>query len=130
MSTTELLTDPGHTREDMRLMEAAVKTSIKHPEIPIPEAVIQAMPKVAGTILLKGSQREQLRAGALLLAFMQYNRSLNPPPEPQQPSRNNTINVGVNVANVSNTGRGLASQILARIGADGVPESVSGFDES
>lgn len=124
---TELLTDPGHTREDMRLMEQVVKRSTKNPEIPIPEAVIEAMPKVAGTILLKGQPREQIRAGALLLAFMNYNRSLNP--EPQQASRNNTINVGVNVANVSNTGRGLASQILARIGADGVPESVSGVDE-
>lgn len=126
---TEFLTDPGHTREDMRLMEAAVKRSIKHPEIPIPEAVIQAMSKVAGTILLKGNQREQLRAGALLLAFMEYNRSLNPP-EPRQPSRNNTISVGVNVANVSNTGRGLASQILARIGADGVPEITSDVGEA
>jgi hypothetical protein len=124
--TTELLTDPGHAREDMRLMEQAVKRSVKNPEIPIPPAIIEAMPKVAGTILLKGEPREQLRAGALLLAFMEYNKSLNPPEQQQQ--RSSTINVGVNVANVSNTGRGLASQILARIGTVGVSEITSGVD--
>ena len=129
MSTTELLTDPGHVRSDLQQMTAAVRQSTKNPEIPIPAAVIEAMPKVAGTILLKGGPREQLRAGQLLLAFMEYNKSLNPL-ETQQPARSSTINVGVNVANVSNTGRGLASQILARIGTDGVSESVSSFDES
>jgi len=97
MATTELLTDPGHAREDMRLMEAAVKRSVKNPEIPIPPAIIEAMPKVAGTILLKGEPREQLRAGALLLAFLEYNKSLNPPqPQQQQPT---VVNVGVNVDN-------------------------------
>ena len=95
--TTELLTDPGHTREDMRLMEQAVKRSVKNPEIPIPPAIIEAMPKVAGTILLKGEPREQLRAGALLLAFLEYNKSLNPP-EPQH-TPPTVVNVGVNVDN-------------------------------
>lgn len=95
--TTELLTDPGHVRQDMQLMEHTVKRSTKNPEIPIPEAVIAAMPKVAGAILLKGNQREQLRAGALLLSFMEYNKSLNPPqPQQQQPT---VVNVGVNVDN-------------------------------
>ena len=95
--TTELLTDTGHNREDMRLMEQAVDRSKKNPEILIPEAVIAAMPKVAGAILLKGNQREQLRAGALLLSFMEYNKSLNPPqPQQQQPT---VVNVGVNVDN-------------------------------
>lgn len=95
--TTEILTDSGHSREDMRLMEQAVDRSKKNPEIPIPEAVIAAMPKVAGAILLKGNKREQLRAGALLLSFMEYNKSLNPPqPQQQQPT---VVNVGVNVDN-------------------------------
>lgn len=95
--TTELLTDPGHSREDLRLMEQAVKRSTKNPEIPIPAAVIEAMPKIAGMILMKGDHREQLRAGALLLAFMEYNKSLNlPEPQAQQPT---VVNVGVNVDN-------------------------------
>lgn len=75
---TELLTDPGHTRADLHIMQQAVARSIHSPEIPIPPAVIEAMPKIAGTILLKGKQREQLAAGKLLLAFMEYNKSLTP----------------------------------------------------
>lgn len=94
---TELLTEPAHVRSDMKQMEAAVRRSTKNPEIPIPPAVIEAMPKVAGSILLKGGPREQLRAGQLILAFMEYNKSLNPP-EPRQhvPA---VVNVGVNVDN-------------------------------
>lgn len=101
MSTTELLTDPGHVREDIRLMEQAVKRSIKNPEIPISPAIIDAMPKVVGTILVKGQPREQLRAGQLLLAFLEYNKSLNPP-ETQAPQPT-VVNVGVNVDNRSDS---------------------------
>ena len=75
---TELLTDPGHTRADLHIMQQAVARSMNSPEIPIPPAVIEAMPKIAGTILLKGKQREQIAAGKLLLAFMEYNKSLTP----------------------------------------------------
>ena len=113
--TTELLTDPGHTRADMRLMEQAVKRSTKNPEIPIPPAIIEAMPKVAGTILLKGEPREQLRAGALLLAFMEYNKSLNPPePQQQQPT---VVNVGVNIDNRTDERRNLTLAIAERVRA-------------
>ena len=113
--TTELLTDPGHAREDMRLMEQAVKRSTKNPEIPIPPAIIEAMPKVAGTILLKGEPREQLRAGALLLAFMEYNKSLNPPePQQQQPT---VVNVGVNIDNRTDERRNLTLAIAERVRA-------------
>ncbi len=61
MATTELLTDPGHVRQDLQLMTQAVDRSAKHPEIPIPSAVIAALAKVAGTILLKGKPRDQLQ---------------------------------------------------------------------
>ena len=75
---TELLSDSGHMRRDLQIMQQAVSRSIHSPEIPIPPAVIEAMPKIAGTILLKGKQREQIAAGKLLLAFMEYNKSLTP----------------------------------------------------
>lgn len=92
--TTELLTDPGHVRQDMQLMEHAVKRSTKNPEIPIPPAIIQAMPKVAGTILLKGNPREQLRAGALLLAFMEYNKAVQADEQPKQIEHHHTHELG------------------------------------
>ena len=111
---TELLTDPGRTRQDMQLMEQAVKRSAKNPEIPIPEAVIEAMPKVVGAILLKGNQREQLRAASCLLAFMEYNKSLNPPE--QQPQQT-VVNVGVNVDNRTDAGRDPLLAIAERVKA-------------
>lgn len=43
MATTNLLTDPGHVRGDLKMMETAVSRSIKHPEIPIPDAVARAV---------------------------------------------------------------------------------------
>lgn len=92
--TTELLTDPGHAREDMRLMEQAIKRSVKNPEIPIPAAIIEAMPKVTGTILLKGKDRDRLAAGKLLLAFMEYNRSVRADEQPKQIEHHHTHEIG------------------------------------
>lgn len=92
---TELLIDPGHIRSDLSLMTAAVKRSTECPEIPIPEGVIEAMPKITGKILLSGKDREKLAAGKLLLAFLEYNRSLRP----QQPQLTPVVNVGVQIQN-------------------------------
>jgi hypothetical protein len=69
----ELLTDPKHTRQDLKLMERVINAD----PIEIPQAIIDAMPKVTGTILLQGKPREKLAAGRLLLAFMEYNQRLN-----------------------------------------------------
>jgi hypothetical protein len=120
--TTNLLTDAGHVRGDLKMMETAVSRSIKHPDIPIPPAVIDAMPKVVSKLLVTGDARVQLRAGELLLKFMEYNRSLNPP-EQKQPQT--TINVGVNVSTDERRNRTLS--IARRFGAGGVlPDSATG----
>ena len=114
--TAELLSDPSHIRGDLRMME----THIRSQPIEIADAVVAAMPKVMTTLLLKGKPREQLAAGKLLLAFMEYNQSLNPKTPPQT-----TINVGVKVENNSDTGRNRASKVLERLRLDGVPARVS-----
>ena len=103
-------------------MTTAVNRSVKNPEIPIPAAVIEAMPKVAGTILLKGKPREQLNAGKLLLAFMEYNKAANA--EPVQKS-GQTINVGVQIDNGSEQRRNRTLAIAQRFGAVGILRDAS-----
>ena len=118
----EILSDPKHDRGDLKMMTAAVDRSAKNPDIPIPPAVIDAMPKVVSKLLVTGDARVQLRAGELLLKFMEYNKSLNPP-EQKQPQT--TINVGVNVSTDERRNRTLS--IARRFGAGGVlPDSATG----
>ena len=93
---SELLKDPHHVRGDLKLMETAVTRSAKHPEIPVSQSVIDSMPAVAAKMLHSEDERIRCRASELLLKFLQYNASLNPP-EQKQPQT--TINVGVNVDN-------------------------------
>lgn len=113
---TELLTDPGHTRQDLSLIRQAMNRAIKYPEIPIPPAIIEAMPKIAGTILLKGKQREQLQAGKLLLAFMEYNKSVRQEAVPQQIEHHHTHELGpVTEQNFAEVKR----QLVARISGAG-----------
>lgn len=105
------------------MMESAVDRSIKHPEIPIPEAVIEAMPKIVSNMMLRsGDERVKLRASALLLSFMEYNKSLNAPQ-----SQGTTVNVGVKVDNRSDSSRALelierfrSGQISERTDAGGI----------
>lgn len=103
----ELLTDLKHTRQDLKLMERVIKAD----PIEIPQAIIDAMPKVTGTILLQGKPREKLAAGRLLLAFMEYNQRLKESEKPRTPT-GTTINVGVNVDNRSESSK--AIQFLDR----------------
>lgn len=120
----ELLTDPKHTRQDLKLMERVIKAD----PIEIPQAIIDAMPKVTGTIMLQGKPREKLAAGRLLLAFLEYNARLKESEKPQQ-GRAQTLNVGINIANVSDTGRGLASTVIERLRTVGVSGGNAGIDQ-
>jgi hypothetical protein len=120
---TELLTDPRHTRQDLKLMERVIKAD----PIEIPQAIIDAMPKVTGTIMLQGKPREKLAAGRLLLAFLEYNARLKESEKSQQ-GRAQTLNVGINIANVSDTGRGLASTVIERLRTVGVSGGNASID--
>ena len=80
---------------------------MKHPEIPIPSAVVEAMPKIVSSMMLKSNdERIKLRASELLLKFMQYNVSLDPPEARHQPQPQ-IINVGVNVDNRTESSKAL-----------------------
>ena len=125
MATTELLTDPGHVRGDLKMMEAAVNRSMKHPEIEIPQLVIDAMPKVVGNMMMRSEdERIKCRAAELMLKFMQYNVSLNPPQPLQQPNvqSSQTINVGVNIASGTEQRRDAILSVAERVRARIVSE--------
>ena len=118
----ELLTDPKHTRQDLKLMERVIKAD----PIEIPQAIIDAMPKVTGTIMLQGKPREKLAAGRLLLAFMEYNARLKESEKPRTQA-NTTINVGVNVDASTDERRNRTLAIARRFGASGVlPDAATG----
>jgi len=118
--TTELLTDPSHSRADLAMVETAIRKGWQ-----IPEQLLEALPRVAGAMALKGKPRDQIRAIEVILRMKEQNeKSITT----QKSGRSQTINVGVNVANVSDTGRSLASEILARLGTDGVSEVTAGSD--
>jgi hypothetical protein len=72
-NSQKLLSEPKHIRQDLKHMELVIRAN----PIEIPQAIIEAMPKVTGTIMIKGKPREQLAAGRLLLAFLEYNQRLN-----------------------------------------------------
>lgn len=86
--TTELLTDPGHTRADLRIVETAIRKGWQ-----IPDQLLEALPKVAGAMALKGKPRDQIAAMKVLLAMKEQNDK----PEPQK--QQTVVNVGVNVDN-------------------------------
>jgi hypothetical protein len=114
--TTELLTDPSHARADLATVRRAIREGWD-----IPEQLLSALPKIAGAMAMKGKPRDQIAAMKVLLAMKEQND--RPEPQRLQPT---VVNVGVNVENAPNAGRGLASQILARLGNDGISEVVSG----
>lgn len=120
--TTELLTDPGHSRADLATVRRAIREGWD-----IPEQLLSALPKIAGAMALNAKETSQVRLKAIatIIKMKEQNDKPDTPNFPQ-PQPKTTINVGVNVDNVPNTGRGLASQILARLGTDGIPEVVSG----
>ena len=66
--TTELLTDPGHSRADLATVRRAIREGWQ-----IPEQLLEALPKVAGAMALKGKPREQIAAMKVLLAMKEQN---------------------------------------------------------
>lgn len=112
--TTELLTDTGHTRSDLRMVETAIRKGWQ-----IPDQLLEALPKVAGAMALKGNPRDQIAAMKVLLAMKEQNEK---PDVPRAlPS---VVNVGVRIDNDSNAGRNLASEVLARITTGGILDAI------
>jgi hypothetical protein len=69
---TELLTDPTHTRGDLRQIETAIRKGWT-----IPEQVFEKAGLVISQILSKGTAREKVAAARVLIAMNEQN---NPQP--------------------------------------------------
>jgi hypothetical protein len=117
MATTELLTDPSHTRADLATVRRAIREGWD-----IPEQLLSALPKIAGAMAVKGKPRDQIAAMKVLLAMKEQNDRPEPYTSPQTQT---TINVGVNVANIADAGRDPLLAIAERIAAGGVSSANS-----
>lgn len=103
--TTELLTDAGHSRADLMMVETAIRKGWQ-----IPDQLLEALPKVAGAMALKGKPRDQIAAMKVLLAMKEQNDK----PEPQR-AQPTVVNVGVNVDNRTDDSRTATLAIAQRI---------------
>ena len=72
---TELLTDPGHIRSDLRQIESAIRRGFD-----IPDVLYQRTAHVVGKLLNEGKAREKLAAARVVIALAEFNRSLEPVP--------------------------------------------------
>lgn len=113
---TELLTDPGHTRQDLAMIRQAVRKGWD-----IPEQLLSALPKVAGAMALDKNEKSAVRLKAMetILKMKESNDQADgvdkPQHQPQQPQT--TINVGVNVDNRTDAGRDPLLAIAERVKA-------------
>lgn len=110
---TELLTDPGHTRRDLRQLEAA----IRNPEFEIPEAIFKSAPAIIGTVLAKGTPREKTAAARVLVAMAKFNRDNAPPPQYIVQAHQHRHQIDVTTENLDEHKRRLAARI-ARLSND------------
>ena len=68
MVKSDLLTDSGHSRSDLRMVETAIRKGWQ-----IPDQLLEALPKIAGAMALKGKPRDQIAAMALLVKMKEQN---------------------------------------------------------
>lgn len=120
--TTELLTDPGHLRSDLQMITTAIRRGYD-----IPDELIAALPKVAGSLMLDKNQKGQVRLKAIdaLMAMKAADDRAKGIDKPQGPPPQTTVNVGVKIENNSNAGTSLAREVLEQLRLDGVPERIS-----
>jgi hypothetical protein len=112
MTETTLLTDPKHTRGDLRQVETAIRKGWQ-----IPDQLFEKAAIVAQTILVKGSNREKVAALRVLLAMNEQN---NPTPQAKKPKQGMTVNVGVAVNGNTDDRRTRTLAIAERIRAERV----------
>jgi hypothetical protein len=114
--TTELLTDPGHTRGDLQMIRQAIRHGWE-----IPEQLLSALPKVAGAMALDKKEKSvtRLKAMETILKMKEANDRADGTDKPQTPPQppQTTINVGVSVDNRTDTGRDPLLAIGERIQA-------------
>tara|TARA_R110000868_G_scaffold25944_2_gene100521 strand:- start:2564 stop:2914 length:351 start_codon:yes stop_codon:yes gene_type:complete len=106
---TELLTDPGHIRQDLQTIHTAL---VKKWELP--DALLAKLPMVMAQIAIKGKPKEQIAATKNLMLMKDANDKADTRPEKQPQT---TINVGVSVDNRTDSGRDPLLAIGERIQA-------------
>ena len=111
--TTELLTDPGHSRADLATVRRAIREGWD-----IPEQLLSALPKIAGAMALNAKEKSpvRLKAIATIIKMKEQNDKPDTPNVPQ-PQPQTTINVGVNVDNRTDERRNLTLAIAERVRA-------------
>jgi hypothetical protein len=89
MATTELLTDPGHVRQDLAYIRQAIRNGWD-----IPEQLLSALPKIAGAMALDKKEKtaNRLRAMETILKMKGQNDAQEP--TPQQIEHHHTHNIG------------------------------------
>ena len=99
MSTTEILTNAGHVRGDLKTLERGFRGGWK-----FPDKLLEVVPHRLAKILVEGAPREQIAAARVLVAM--HAQNLGPAPAP-------TIQVGVAVNGNSNQPDDRRNQTLA-----------------
>lgn len=84
---TELLTDPGHIRQDLAEIERSLRRGFD-----IPDVLYQRTAHVIGKLLNEGKAREKLAAARVVIALAEFNRSLEP--VPSQVEHHHTHDIG------------------------------------
>lgn len=105
---TELLTDAKHSRSDLRLIETAIRKGWQ-----IPDQLLEALPKTAAVIALKGKPREQIAAMSLLVKMKEQNEKADP--QPQQVQHTHVHELGPVTADNIEQHRQLRLERIARL---------------
>ena len=86
---TELLTDPGHTRQDLQMIRTAIRKGYD-----ISDELLSALPKIAGALMLDKSQKGQVRLKAIetIMAMHEYNQAAVE--QPKQVEHHHTHDIG------------------------------------
>ena len=86
---TELLTDPGHIRQDLAEIERSLRRGFE-----IPDVLYQRTAHVVGKLLNEGKAREKLAAARVVIALAEFNRSLEPVPSQVEHEHHHTHDIG------------------------------------
>ena len=111
---TELLTDPGHTRQDLQMIRTAIRKGYD-----IPDELLSALPKIAGALMLDKSQKGQVRLKAIetIMAMKEADDRAKGIDRPEGRPAQTVVNVGVNVDNRIDQRRDQTLAIAERIRA-------------
>jgi hypothetical protein len=86
---TELLTDPGHIRQDLKQIEQSLRRGFE-----IPDVLYQRTAYVVGKLLNEGKAREKLAAARVVIALAEFNRSLEPVTSQVEHEHRHTHDIG------------------------------------